>query len=211
MHYLFFDLETGGLNSKEHSILTGYFAIYDRDFNLVSDLELFLKPNNGHIVAEESALQVTGIDILTHLQNPKTVTYEVGASMLKAFLEGSKIKGKKRSYRPAGHNIDFDLRFIFDQLMPEEEWKKHIHHNTLDTLRVLTFLQDIDFLPSELGKLESLVEYFGLEKGKAHDAKEDIKMTVEVYKKMQGLFLGNKLNFAHNTINSSLLQIIEER
>jgi DNA polymerase III alpha subunit (gram-positive type) len=211
MHYLFFDLETGGLDAKTHSIMTGYFAIYDSEFNLVSDLELFLKPNDGHIVAEESALQVTGLDILTHLQNPKTVTYEIGSKMLKDFLEANKIKGKKRSYRPSGHNIDFDLRFIFEQLMPEEEWKKHIHHNTIDTLRILTFLQDINFLPVELGKLETLVEYFGIQKGKAHDAKEDIKMTVEVYKKMQGLFLGNKLGFAQNTVSSSLLEIIEER
>ena len=211
MHYLFFDLETGGADAKIHSIMTGYFAIYDKDFNLISDLELLLKPNDGHIVAEEEALKITGLDVITHLQNPRTVTYEVGASMLNAFLDKNKIKGKRKSFRPAGHNIDFDLRFLFEQLIPEDEWKKQVHHNTLDTLRILTFLQDVGFLPSELGKLETLVEYFGIPLGKAHDAKEDIKMTVEVYKKMQGLFLGSKFGLAQSMVSSSLLEIIEER
>ncbi len=43
MHYLGFDLETGGFNKKEHTITEAYFAIWDEEWNLLDDLHLLLK------------------------------------------------------------------------------------------------------------------------------------------------------------------------
>ena len=63
-------------------------------------------------------------------------------------------------------------------------------------------------MPIDLGNLESQIEYFKIPKGKAHDAKEDVKMTVEVYKAYRQLLSAKKSDVSGlNT--SNLLDIIE--
>ncbi len=209
MIYLFFDTETGGLDTS-YSLLTAYFALYNEKFDLIDELYLQLKPNTlEEFKVSPEALKVCNIDINTHFNDPKTVTYAEGNNKLIDMLIKNKIPGKKISYRPAGHNLDFDLQFIKAYLMKEDVWKKYIHHNQLDTLRVLTFLQDCGILPVELGKLESLVKYFNIPVGQTHNAKGDTLMTVEVYKAMRNLLMGKK-NEMGNVCNNSLLEIIEK-
>jgi len=208
MHYLFYDTETGGTNPQLHSILTAYFIIYNEKWEKLDELEIFLKPNSGDPIAVQEALDVTGIDIKTHLKDPRTVTYQEGKDILLDFLEKHKIKGKRRHFRPCGQNIGFDEGFIMSQLVPELEWRKLVHYRALDTLTILTFLQDLGFLPKDLGNLESQVEYFNIPKGKAHDAKEDVRMTVDVYKAYCSL-LADKKDSISGVSTNNLLSIIE--
>jgi DNA polymerase III epsilon subunit-like protein len=93
--------------------------------------------------------------------------------------------------------------------MPKDLWEKYVHHNAIDTLKILTFLIDIDFLPATLGKLDSLVQYFNIPMGQTHHAREDIRMTVEVYKNLIGLLKSKKLESMGNMGSNSLLEIIE--
>ena len=208
MNKLFYDLETGGLDRDVHSILTAYFVIYNEDWEKLDELELYLKPDDGNIIAVQEALNVTGIDIKTHLEDPRTVTYSEGKTTLMGFLEKYKIKGKRNHFRPCGQNISFDENFIMNQLVPEEEWRKLVHYRMLDTLTILTFLQDLGFLPKDLGNLESQVEYFNIPKGRAHDAKEDVRMTVDVYKAYCKLLAEKKDNISGVSSNN-LLSIVE--
>lgn len=208
MNYLWYDLETGGTDPQRHSILTAYFAIYNSNWDKIDELELFLKPDSGEIVAVQEALDVTGIDLKTHLNDPRTVTYTEGKNILLEKLTKYKIKGKRKHYRPCGQNIGFDESFVMAQLVPEEEWRKLVHYRALDTLQILTFLQDIGYLPVDLGNLESQVEYFNIPKGKAHDAKEDIRMTVDVYKAYCKLLESKKDNISGVSSNN-LLSIVE--
>lgn len=209
MVYLFYDCETGGMDEKQHSLLTAYFGIYDQNIMLIDDLYLQLKPENQSLInVTPEALKVTNMDLNEHLSDPSTITYSEGYRKLLSFLEKNKIKGKKRSYRPCGHNITYDNKFIWAQLMPESIWDKYIHYNPLDTLRILTFLQDIGILPVNLGSLTSLVDYFNIKMGEAHNAREDIKMNVEVYKCLKNILQTKKTEFAGN-VSNSLLKIIE--
>lgn len=208
MHYLWYDVETGGTDPNRHSILTAYFAIYNEQWEKLDELELFLKPDEGDIVAVQEALEVTGIDIKMHLEDPRTVTCSEGKDILITFLEKHKIKGKRRHYRPCGQNIGFDENFIMAQVVPEEEWRKLVHYRSLDTLTILTFLQDLGFLPKDLGNLESQVEYFNIPKGRAHDAKEDIRMTVDVYRAYCRL-LEEKKDSISGVSTNNLLSIVE--
>lgn len=208
MHYLFYDCETGGTDPNRHSIMTAYFMIYNENFEKLDELELFLKPDDGNIIYEQEALDVTGIDPKLHLKDPRTVTYSEGKDILLNFLEKHKIKGKRRHYRPSGQNIGFDEGMIMGQLVPEEEWRKLVHYRAVDTLQILTFLQILGFLPKDLGNLESQVEYFNIPKGRAHDAKEDVRMTVDVFRAYCRLLEDKKDNIAGLNTNS-LLSIIE--
>ena len=208
MHYLWYDCETGGTDRDVHTLLTAYFAIYNEQWEKLDELELFMKPDEGDIVAVQEALEVTGIDIKSHLEDPRTVTHSEAKAILIPFLEKHKIKGKRRHFRPCGQNIGFDENFVMAQLVPEEEWRKLVHYRAIDTLQILTFLQDVGFLPKELGNLGSQVEYFSIPEGKAHDAKEDIRMTVDVYRAYRKLLIDKKDNISGVSTNS-LLSIVE--
>jgi len=209
MHYLWYDCETGGTDARKHSILTAYFAIYNKQWEKLDEIELFFKPDEGEIVAEAKALEVTGIDLAEHIKDSRTKTCKENKQILLKFLEKYKIKGKRRHFRPCGQNIGFDENFIMTQVVPENEWRKLVHYRALDTLQILTFLQDIDFLPADLGNLESQVEYFNVPKGRAHDAKEDIRMTVDVYKAYRSMLIAKKNNVS-GLASNSLLSIIED-
>ena len=210
MNYLAFDCETSGTNPKEHMLLTIYFGVYNSDFELIDELDMYLKPdteNHGEKV-EEKALEITGIDVQSHLANPDTITYTQGAAKLSELLEKHKIKGKRIHYRPIGQNIEFDLKFVYEKLMSQELWEKKVHYKYLDTLRIVTFLQDVGILASDIGNLSSLVEYFNIPMGQAHNAKEDVRMTVDVYKALKSMLNEKKDNFS-GVSNNSLLEIIE--
>jgi DNA polymerase III alpha subunit (gram-positive type) len=210
MNFLWFDCETGGLNARKHSLLTAYFGVYNEDMVLIDGLDLQLKPSNvNDICVTPEAINVTGINLEEHLADPQTITYEEGRVQLLALLERNKIPKKRKHFRPSGQNIEFDINFVKEQLLPDEEWSKYIHHNPLDTLRILTFLQDCGILPKDLGRLESMVKYFGIPMGQAHNAKEDVKMTVEVYKCLKALLISKKTTMSGSG-NTSLLEIIEE-
>ena len=208
MHYLWYDCETGGTDRDVHTLLTAYFAIYNEQWEKLDELELFMKPDEGDIVAVQEALEVTGIGIKSHLEDPRTITMSEAKKVLIEFLEKHKIKGKRRHFRPCGQNIGFDENFVMAQLVPEEEWRKLVHYRAIDTLQILTFLQDVGFLPKELGNLGSQVEYFSIPEGKAHDAKEDIRMTVDVYRAYRKLLIDKKDNISGVSTNS-LLSIVE--
>lgn len=177
---------------------------------MIDELDLSLKPDSGSIVAEPEALAVTGIDLQDHLQDVNTITYKEGSEKLKKFLEKHKIKGKRKHYRPSGHNVIFDIRFVLTYIFELEDWEKLVHHRPLDTLPIVTFLQNIGMLPEGLGSLGSLVEYFDIPVGNAHNAKEDIRMTIDVYKKIRSLIVSLKEKAINaNSSEDSILKIIE--
>lgn len=211
MNYLFIDTETTGTNPLKHEVLTAYFGVYNENMEFIDELDLMLKPDHGDIskiIYDSGAAEVTGINLSEHLKDPNTITYSEGKAKILALFEKNKIPKKRRHYRLSGQNVDFDKNFLISRIMDIEEWEKYVHHNTLDTLRICTFLQDIGFIPSDLGNLASLVEYFGIPMGKAHNAKEDTKMAVEVYKAMKKM-LSSKKNDLSGISEHSLLNIVE--
>lgn len=210
MHRLWYDYETTGTDPLIHGIMTAYFVIYDENNNKLDELELYLKPDKGEFVIEQEALDVTGIDPVEHLADPRTITYSEGAKLLMDMLKKHKIPKKRTHFRPCGQNIGFDEGFTMSRLVPRAEWRKLVHYTPIDTLIIITSLKDIGMLPKDIGNLGSLVEYFGLPMGKAHDCKEDVMMTVNVYKAITDLLLSLKNNGLNaSSTSNSLLDIIE--
>lgn len=206
MHYLFVDTETSGISPQKHSLLTAYFGVYNDKLEFIDELDLYLKPDDGNVICDPKAMEITGIKIDEHLVVADT--YSEGKKKLLSLLAKHKIPGKRKHYRLCGHNIDFDKHFLFAQFIDQDEWEKLVHYNTIDTLRVCTFLQDVGIIPNDLGQLSALVEFFNIPMGNAHNAKEDIKMTVEVYRAMKKMMENRKLDMIGN-IDSSLLSIVE--
>lgn len=210
MLYLWNDTETTGTNEAKHELLTAYFAIYNENLEFVDELDLMLKPDDADkvILYEKEAFEVTGIVLEDHLKNPHTITYSEGIKKLNIFLSKHKIPHKRKHYRFSGQNVEFDVKFLKQHLGDEEGWEKLMHHGNIDTFRICSFLQDCDFLPMDIGNLGSLVEYFGLPMLQAHTAKDDVIMTIAVYKAMKQM-MKDKKNGMSGIVENNLLSIVE--
>lgn len=209
MHYLWFDTETGGLNPKIHSLLTAYFAICDKDLNLIDELYLQLKPEDlSKLNLTTEAMETNKINIEEHLRDPSTITYAEGREKLLKFLEKNKIKGKRRSFMPCGHNIAFDKEMLWNQMITQEDFEKEVHYRTLDTASITAFLKDVGILPEDVGTLGSLVDHYQVQKREAHTAKDDVLMNIDMYKAMRSQMQTKKRDMIGGTTNS-LLSIIE--
>lgn len=184
-YYFATDTETGGLNPDKADLLTFYVGFHDEEFKLVDELYLKLKPDDGRIpIAELGALRVNGINIAEHLADPETVTYKEGREKVIAITKKYlKKNGRYSNIRPMGHNLPFDINWIQKHLVDKDTWDSMIHYGIIDTKTICDFLKDVGWFPKELGTLTSLVDYLGIPKRPAHNAKEDTLMMVDVYKK----------------------------
>lgn len=213
IHIIGFDLETGGFDKYNHTITEAYFAIWDKEWNLLDELHLYLKNDNGEIHGTKEAFEITGIDPESQLLDPNTLTYTEGRAKLLEMLAKHKIPKKRTHFRYLGQNITyFDIPFMEAQgFLTEEQAKKAgINHNSLDTTSIVTWLKDMEMLPSNVGSVGSLIEYFGLPKGTAHRAKDDVIMQKEIYIKLCNLMKDvGKANLLTQDQNNDLLKIVE--
>jgi DNA polymerase III epsilon subunit-like protein len=179
------DVETGGTQIGFHSLLTLYICVLSDEGQVADELDIKLKPDDlAELRVEQEALDVNGIDLAAHLADPETLTYTQGREKFIEFCKRN--MSGKRSLRPAGHNIaGFDIPFIKTTLgIPHEEWEQYFHYRILDTMPIVTMFQDAGWLPDDLGSQESLVKYYGVQARKAHVAKNDTLMWVDVYHSM---------------------------
>lgn len=210
MHKLFFDTETGGINYRIHSLLTAFFAVCDENLNVIDELYLQLKPSDLSLInVTEEAMNINGINLEDHLKDPNTITYEEGRVKLMLFLQKHKIKKKRKSYQPCGHNVSFDKDFIWEWLMPQEEFESIVHYRTIDTSNICSFLKDVDVFPQDVGSLTSLVDYFKITMRDAHNARGDVLMNIDVYKKIKSMIVDIFKQKIGSITNNSLLSIIE--
>lgn len=190
---LAFDTETGGLNPQTSDVLTFYMAVVDEEFKVVDEINLKLKPDGRAPIAEAGALRVNGIDMKQHLADPETIVYseakEKIITMLKKYL---KKNGRYSNLVPLGHNVPFDLGYTWEHLIPKDEWDKIVHYRNVDTSPIVSFMKDCGWFPKELGSLVSVVDYLGVPKRGAHNAKEDTLMCVDVYKAMLSIMKSKK-------------------
>jgi DNA polymerase III epsilon subunit-like protein len=204
--YLAFDSETGGLNPATADILTWYGAILDEELKIVEDLYLKLKPDGGRLpIAEAGALKVNGINIQEHLADPETVTYSEGKARIVAMIKRHlKKNGRYSNIRPLGQNVQFDIDWTNHHLIPKDEWDSMIHYAKVCTKVCTDFLKDCGWWPKDLGSLGSVVDFLGIPRRSAHNAKEDTLMTIDVYKKMLEIMASKKNNGATQDLISLL-------
>lgn len=205
--YMGFDLETGGLDYTKADLLTGYFAMMDEDFKILEELSLKLKPNGRLPVIESRAMETNGIDIEKHLNDPETITYTEGGKKLAALVKKYlKKRGRFSNILAFGYNIaGFDIGWAQHYLVDKQTWDSLIHYKCLDVMQHVDMLKNHGWLPPTVGSLGSMVDFFGVAKGEAHVAKDDIIMTVGVHKKIAEL-MDSKKNGGNNQDLISLLE-----
>lgn len=178
------DAETGGFEPEDSDLLTLYLAMMDENFNIVDELDLQLKPDDGRLPkASSGALAVNKINIAEHLKDPKTITYSEGREKLLAFLKKyAKKVGRTCNIEGMGHNHPFDQKFIWYYLIPKDEWSKLVHYGIIDTLIFNNLLKKAGYTPEDTGPLGTLVDFYKIPQREAHHAKGDTLMCVDVFK-----------------------------
>jgi len=189
-----FDTETGSLSPKDGDLLTIFCCIVDENFKILEELDLKVKPDGGRLpIANAGALNVNGINLKEHIEDPSTLTYSEArtkiVTMLNKYL---KKKGRYSNIRPLAYNADFDIGFVQEYLLKHEEWNSLINYNKVDPKVIVNFLKDAEWLPPDLGTLISAVKHFNIPMGTAHTAKADTLATIELYKKFLELMASKK-------------------
>jgi DNA polymerase III epsilon subunit-like protein len=106
-----------------------------------------------------------------------------GSPMLKIAALGNGTTIEK--LEPLGHNVDGDIRLVKENLISEGSWLKYVSYRVQDTGVVGNFLKKQGKIPKEIsGSLSSYAEHFKVDNTKAHDAKADVIMCINVYKEM---------------------------
>jgi len=188
VRYLAADSETGGLDQNTHSILTLYLAVLDEKFNVVSELDLKIKPDDGapYIVTGE-ALAINRIDLAKHDKEASTVTD--AATKIYYFLKKESSEGTDKLMF-LGHNVSFDEGFILSQLIKKKVWNLFVSYHKVDTVPVAQFLKLQGKIPKQTPlNLEKLAVALGIRVNREnlHTARGDTLLCVEVLKAMLSL------------------------
>lgn len=187
--YLFLDCETGGLDTN-YSLLTVYGVILDNLVDEVGEIDLSIKPNNGKYKVAEQAMKVNRINLEQH--DKQAITESEAGKRLLDLLEVAS-EGGRHKVVVVGHNVGFDLDFIKSKLVKPKDFDRFVSKIYIDTCQIGMFMKMIGLLPLELpNSLDSYGEYFCIKRKNLHDARNDVKLNISVFRKMIMLTLNNK-------------------
>jgi hypothetical protein len=186
--YLPFDCESGGIG-EDISLLTVHFAVCDKDFNVIDELDIALKPTEvdetGSAIYKvtASALAINNINLVEH--DKVAVVRAAAGQKLREFLW--KYKPEKNWLIPAGKNIGGDVAWVNEHILGMKEWQKYVSYRHYDITTLVIFLKNTGRLPADApDSLSKLAEYFGMS-AKWHTARDDNMAGIEVIKKLQSL------------------------
>ena len=186
--YIFLDNEMGGLEKDKYSLLSVYLMATDDDFNVIGDLYLYLKPDDGIYKVCGEAMNVNRIDLKVH--DTKAITYKEGATKLYKWLDTLTDHGKVKA-TVVGHGVYGDVEWIIAHLLSRNTWENFTSYRKLDTSAVCQFLRACGMFPADVsGSLTSLAKYFGvpMDENLTHSAKYDTELTFKVFMALKNQF-----------------------
>jgi hypothetical protein len=173
------DNEMGGRELK-YSLLTSYFMVTDESFNILGDLYLQVKPDDGVYIVSGQGMAVNGINLQEH--DKIAIPYKLAKPLLYNFLKGQ-AGGEKLT--PVGHGVRGDIEHVIDKLISEGSWEQFCTYHYIDTSVVLQFLRACGKMPMDVdGSVTALANYFYITiPEKMHDARVDTITTCAILKK----------------------------
>lgn len=184
---VFFDLETGGLDSARHPIIElAAVSVDDQSFEPLAEFHTLVAFDE--MKADAAALEVNHYDRARWAEAPSEVTV---VDRFSRFLrEHSTVSMMSKAGRPytiarlAGHNAaSFDFAFL-RSLFERNRAFLPAAFQVLDTLQLALwrYFGAGERAPKNL-KLETLVEHFGIARdGVAHSALSDVRATAALAK-----------------------------
>ena len=188
MNYICFDTETTGLH-EDSDLLTAWFGIYNSKFELIDELELYTKPDNGIYNITAQALEVNKINLIEH--DKIALYYKEAKPLLYNFIKKhfellNNQPGDTIFLTPVGQYVVSDIRILCRTIVSKGSFDSFISRRGLDTMYIARYLQEIGKIPRDMSiSLGDLIKYFGVNvEGNQHEAKYDAICTMEVLKEM---------------------------
>lgn len=166
MYYVFVDTETGGLSPDIHSLLQVAFLLTDENFNLIEELHLYTKPDNGNYVLTKKAVELNGFNISDH--EKVAVNYTQMKKIIRSFLD--KYGGP---FQIVGWNVHFDIGFLSKYI--------ELRYRFIDVMSLYLSLKLVNVIESEGNSLVSAAKYFQYNTHDAHNALIDASLTRSVF------------------------------
>ncbi|MBQ2900410.1 MAG: 3'-5' exonuclease [Agathobacter sp.] len=169
--YVVLDLEMTGLSAKTDQIIE-IGAVKIKDNQVIDTMECLVNPN---CKIPTRVVELTGI---TDEMVKSGMDKDTAMEALLDFMEGEIL---------VGQNINFDYSFL-------KQWavnhKRPLEAKACDTLKLARVLLP----PEQPKKLESLCQYFGIERAREHRALDDALETWQIFEKLK--VLGQELENA---------------
>lgn len=171
---LFVDTETGGLDSKEHSLLSIGFVVWENG-EIVDSKEWFILGQK--ICFTPSSLKINNMnfnDFILKAIEPQIVMKELIDFCNKNFDDNP--------ITLAGHNINFDVSFL-KQFFQEQnsDFSKRFSHRTIDTSAILKFLYLKGTFNEDISSSDKAFNYFGIRSLSRHTALGDALCTAQLF------------------------------
>ena len=131
-------------------------------------------------------MEINKINLIEHHNNKNTLDLETASLRLIEFLSKNNLKFTT----VIGHNVNFDISFVQEHLLPKDQFHKFFSFNVIDTIVIGQFLKLSGKIPFyQKLSLSALIEYFGKSKDKdsEHTAEYDTEMTIVLLREFLNL------------------------
>ena len=184
--FVYFDVETGGLDFKVNPILSLAMLYEYKDKR--DSLVVYIKPEQDQ-VCEAGALEVNGFT-MKEINSDKFVSYKEAYSIIIKWLSGkiNKFDKRDKAWLVGFNSQSFDTPFLIELFNRNSDkyffswfWPENMD------VRILAGMKLMNQRPSMPNfKLMTVAKHIGLniDESKAHDAIYDVEITREIFKKL---------------------------
>lgn len=181
--FLPFDTETGGV-TEGTALLSAHFAACDTNWEVLDELELFVKPDNGEYLVTARALEINKIDLIKH--DKVAITYSQAGAKLREFLWRYSQNGKIK-LQPMGKNVGFDVEKVTETILGAKTFFQFASYRNYDLTALITYLKRTGKLPADAPEsLEGLAKFKGIN-AEWHTARGDNYAGIAVIKWLESL------------------------
>jgi hypothetical protein len=177
------DCEMGGRDLK-YSLLTSFFMVTDSNFNVLGELSLETKPDDGDYIVSGEGMAVNGINLQEH--DKVAFPYKMAKPILFNFLKRMAVGGL---LTPVGHAVKGDISHVTDKIISVGSWEQFCTYHFIDTSVVLQFLRACGKMPMGCdGSVGALAKYFNIPvEGELHNAGVDTKLQAAILREFVAL------------------------
>lgn len=209
------DIETTGLDSKFDDIIE-ISALKVRNSNIIDIYSTLIKPNSYYILGnsetENEDYIIKDGEKIYYIDSFITELTGITNKMLEDAPNFDNIKTEFLQFISndilVGHNVNFDINFIYDKL---ENYNINFNNDFIDTLRLSRKL-----LPELTNhKLKTLADYFNLDTTTLHRAENDCFATLSCFNSLHNIAIDkyetieNFCNYTRQNHNLSESEIIK--
>ncbi|NLV90198.1 MAG: 3'-5' exonuclease [Tenericutes bacterium] len=176
---MFLDVETGGLDEMNDSLLT-IGLVYWENGEIVNGTEILISLPDYKVC--KRAMDINKIDL--------NLLRENGCSEVEAINKVNEYCKEHFGVEKvilAGHNVSFDIAFLRELFRRNNvNYDERFGHRSVDTSSILKYLYYKGAFKEDISSSDKAFEYFGIdfEEGKRHSALGDSEATAKLFNKL---------------------------